>query len=409
MPLDKPSTSQKVTTMWNKNFICVMVATTLMCFGHFTGNPLVASYTIYMGASETMTGFLAGMFFGVAFAIRPISGPMITKLDKRMLLILTFICGCIANLGYALFQNIAAFAVFRFIHGLEYSFLGTLIMTLASDNLPLEKMASGMGLYSIGSAMGQAVAPAIGTALVDLGTNIRDEGFGYTLLFLFSAAALALAIIPAVIMSPDKKTKEETAGTGAWYKNILTVHAIPIAFVILLVQTSYSLYNTYIVEFSKEQGIVGISVFFTVLAIVLVVSRPVSGVLTDKLSVQAVIIPGLVILALSFIVVGSGAKLWVLLVGAALAAIGFGSTQPPLIAMSMKIVEPIKRGVASNTIYMGIDLGLFIGPVFGSFVYERLNYASMYKTAVIPLGLALIGFLISLPLYKKRLADMKLY
>ena len=384
-----------------------MVITTLMSFGHFTGNPFVASYTKYLGTSDRMTGFLAGMFFGVSLAIRPISGPMLIKLDKRKLLIFTFVCGCIANLGYALFENVPAFAVFRFIHGVEYSFLGTLVMTLASDNLPLEKMASGMGLYSIGSAVGTAMAPSIGSALLNLGVRMRGEGFGYTLVFLFGAVNLALAIIPAAIMSSDKKTKEEAAGAGAWYKNILTVYAIPIAVVILLVQTSYSLYSTYMVEFGKEQSIAGVSLFFTVLALALAVSRPMSGMLTDKIGAAKVIFPGMILLAFSFIVVGSSAALWMVLIGAAMAAIGFGSSQAPLIAMSMLTVEPIKRGVASNTIYMGIDLGLFLGPVLGAFVYESSNYSTMYKTAVIPIGLGLISFIITLPIYKRRRAALE--
>ena len=406
MQSEQNSPRQEITTIWNKNFICVMVLTTLMSFGHFTGNPFVASYTKYMGASDQMTGFLAGMFFGVAFAIRPISGPMITKLDKRMLLIFTFICGCVANLGYALVDNIAAFAVFRFINGLEYSFLGTLVMTLASDNLPPEKMASGMGLYSVGSAIGMAIAPMIGSALLELGKNIRDEGFGFTLIFLFGAANLALAVIPAAILSHDKKTKEETAGAGVWYKNILTVHALPITAVILLIQTSFSLYNTYMVEFGKEQGIAGVSLFFLVYALMLAVSRPISGVLTDKVGPPKVIFPGMVVLALSFLVIGSSTALWMILAGAVMAAIGFGSSQAPLTAMSMLTVEPIKRGVVSNTLYLGIDFGLFIGPSLGAFVYGKMNYAAMYKTAVAPIGLSIIAFIAALSIYNRRRAEL---
>ena len=407
MPTERLTAPKKeITTIWNKNFICVMIVNTLQCFGHFAGNPLVASYTKYLGTSDQMSGFLAGMFFGVAFAIRPISGPMITKLDKRMLMILTFVCGCVANLGYALFESVSAFAVFRFINGLEYSFLGTLIMTLASDNLPLEKMGSGMGIYSIGAAVGTAVAPTIGSALLDYGIRVRGEGFGFALVFLYSAAILALAIIPSAIISPDRKTKEEIAGAGAWYKNILTVHAIPIAIVILMIQIAYSLFGTYIIEFGKEKEIAGISIFFMALAVVLVVSRPMSGVLTDKLGPKKVILPGMAIFALSYLVVGSSASLLVALAGAAIAAIGFGSSQPPLIAMSMQTVEPIKRGVASNTIYLGTDLGLFLGPLLGGFVHGKFGYAVMFKTAVIPVGLGLIAFIISLPIYKRRRAEL---
>lgn len=405
MPIDQISGPRKeITKIWNKNFICVIVINTLQCFGHFTGNPHVASYMKYLGASDQMTGFLAGMFFGVAFAIRPVSGPMITKMDKRLLLILTFICGCIANLGYAFFESIGSFAVFRFINGLEYSFLGTLIMTLASDNLPLEKMGSGMGLYTIGTAVGTAIAPTIGSALLTLGSRLRGEGFGFTLVFLFGATCLALAIIPSVMLSSDRKTKEET--TGAWYLNILTVHAIPVAIVILMIQTAYSLFSTYMIEFGKEQGIAGISVFFTVLALTLLITRPMSGMLTDKLGAHKVILPGLAVFALAFFVVGSSSVLWIALVGAALAAIGFGSSHPPLVAMCMQTVEPLKRGVVSNTIYLGMDFGLFLGPLLGALVYERFNYSVMYKAAVVPVGLAFIGFIAALPIYRRRREEL---
>jgi len=402
---EQAPTKQEITTIWNKNFICIMLANMLMCFGNFAGNPLVASYTKYLGTSETMTGFLAGMFFGVAFAIRPISGPMVTKLDKRVLLICTMICGCIANLGYALFKNVAAFAVFRFVHGLEYSFLGTLVMTIASDNLPYEKMASGMGLYSIGAAVATAVAPAIGSALLTFGTDSWNESVGFTLVFLFCALSLALSIIPACILNPDKKTQEEKDSAGAWYRNIVTVHAIPVAVVLLLLQASNSLYNTYMIEFGKENGISGVSVYFTVYAIILLVSRPMSGFLTDRFGIKKVVLPGLVLFAVSFLVIGSSITLWMVLIGAVIAAVGFGSSQPPLIAMAMKSVQPIKRGVASNTVYMGIDLGLFFGPFIGGVVYERLDYASLFKTGMAPIGLALVCFLAALSIYKRSTSD----
>ena len=399
--------TKEVTNLWNKNYICIMIANTLLCFGTFTVNPLVASYTKYLGTSDTMTGLLAGMFFGIAFAIRPISGPMVTKMDKRILLILTFIVGCVAAAGYALFDGVAAFAIFRFLNGLEYSFLGTLIMTLASDNIPTERMASGMGIYTIGQAIATAVSPAIAESMLRLGTDIKNERLGFTIVFLFAAAAHAIAIIPAALLSSDKKTKDELASTGAWYTNIVTIHAIPIAIVILLLQIPYSLFNTYMIEFGKERGIAGISAFFTVLAIMLVVTRPASGVLTDRLGIKKIAIPGFIVLALAFLVVGSSTALWMVLVGAALAAVGVSATQPPLIAMSILIVPALKRGVASNTIYMGIDLGLFIGPLFGGFIHEMSDYSSVFKAAIIPTMLAMVALLAILPGFKRRRAELE--
>ena len=407
MANNRPAGPQEITTIWNKNFICVMVLNTLMCFGHFASHPLVASYTKYLGTSEEITGLLAGIFYGIAFAMRPITGPMMTKLDKRMLMILTFICGCIANIGYALFENITAFTIFRVLHGLQFGFQGSLVMTLASDNLPLERMTTGMGLYSIGTAVATAIAPTIGTALLAFGTRAREEGFGFFLVFIFAAVSLALSVIPAALLSPDKKTKEEAASTGAWYKNIITVHALPAAALIFLTQGVYSLYTVYIIEFGISRGIGNISIFFLVFATVLAVSRPLSGVLTDRLGIKKIIIPGLVIFALSLVTVSFSNTLWMVLIGAALAALGFGSTHPQITTMGLQTVRPIKRGVASNTLYMGIDLGLFLGPLLGGVAIANYDYITMYRFALIPLALALVAFLAAYPLFRRRRAELE--
>ena len=390
-------------TIWNRSFICTIIANFMMCVGHASVNPLVATYMKHLGAGAQLTGFLAGMFFAVSFACHPFAGPAMTKLDKRKLLAIVFLLGAVANLGYALFHSIPVFIAFRFISGVQYSLIGPLIMAIASDHLPVEKLAQGFGIYGIGGAIGNAVAPSVGAAIISFGSNTRDEGFGFTLMFLFSVAVFFLGIIPALIIEPDKKTKEDIASTGAWYRNIVTVHAIPPMVVLLLLMTSYATINTYIFEFSKEQGIAGISAFYLVLAFSLAVSRPMSGFLTTRFGVHRVIFPALAVFAASFLIIGFSKSLMTALIGAVVAAFGFGSSQPSLQAMCMQSETALKRGVASNTMYMGIDLGLFSGPFLGGLVYARTDYATMFKTGVLPVCLAIICFAIILPIHKRRL------
>jgi hypothetical protein len=62
-----------------------------------------------------------------------------------------------------------------------------------------------------------------------------------------------------------------------------------------------------------------------------------------------------------------------MLAGAAVASLGFGSFQPALFAMCVLSETPLKRSVASNTLYIGIDLGLFLGPIMGGAVYDMYN------------------------------------
>jgi MFS family permease len=370
--------------------------------GHFSVNPLVASYAINLGASALIVGMLTGLFFGVALSMRPVAGPVITKFDKRKLMIMVFAIGGVANIGYALFHNISAFILFRFFHGIQYSLFGTLTMTLAGDSLPKEKMASGMGYYMLCASVGMAIGPNIGIPLLSFGTDLINESFGFTCVFLFAMMSSFVGVIPSYILLPDKKTKQDILSTGAWYKNIASVHAVPISIVMFLSFVGWSLYNIYIFEFAKELEISGISTFYAVLAMGLMITRPASGWLTDRFGLAKVPPLAMVLFALSFLIVGFGKSIGPMLVGAAIASVGFGAFQPALFSMCILSETPLKRSVASNTLYIGIDLGLFLGPIMGGIVYDMYNYSVMFKTASLMIFLALIIFILMLPAYYRR-------
>ena len=372
-------------------------------------NPLVATYTKYLNTSAQLTGFLAGMFFFVSLLLKPVTGPAATKLDKRKLLMAAFLIGAVANIGYATFHSVAAFVAFRLLSGAQYSLVGTVLITLAGDHLPADKLAYGLGLYGIAGAIGNAVAPTIGEAILHFGTVLRGESFGFILMFLFGATVYLLIIIPAAMLNPDKKTKSDTASAGAWYKTIFTIHALPPTITMFLLMIPYGLLNTYIFEFGKEQGIEGISAFYPVLAATLAVSRPVSGFLTGKFGVKKTLFPALVIFAAAMLIIGSGRTLFVAVTGAVLAAAGFGASQPALQAMSMQSETSLRRSVASNTIYVGIDLALFLGPYLGGLVYASSDYAVMFKIGAAPVFLAIICLAIILPIHKRRVEELKIY
>jgi MFS family permease len=106
--------------------------------------------------------------------------------------------------------------------------------------------------------------------------------------------------------------------------------------------------------------------------------------------------------AISFVIVGFSNSIGTILAGAAIAAIGFGSSQPALFSMCIRSEIPLKRSVGSNTLYIGMDLGLFLGPIIGSIIYEMYNYSVMFKTGALIVLFAFISFIIILPLYHRR-------
>jgi len=399
----------------NRNFIIVMLINFGLCLGHHSVYPLVDSYTKLLNASATLAGFLVGMFYMVALGMRPISGPIITRMDKRKLIIYIFAIGIVTNVAYAVFPTLGAFAAFRILNGIQYGFVGPLVMTLAADHTPQEQMATGLGLYGVGGAIGQSVAALIATALLDWGTAYRQGAgyaefdakmFGFKLVFIFAALMFALTALAAVLLPPDSMERSENTQTVKWYKNIATPHTIGLSVVIMLLIMSNVLYNAYIKKFADEQMIPNIAVFLTVYSIVLLVSRPVSGILNNKLGFKRIIVPGIVIFISSFFIVATSKTLWQVCIGGGIAALGYGACQPAIQAMAVLTVSPSQRGLASNTLYIGMDLGFFLGPLIGGVLLEYQSYANMYFFGSIPAFIALVGIFVVFPAFDRRRREL---
>lgn len=394
----------KKTSIWTKGYLCAFIANVMLCFSQNSVSPLISTYAAYLGAGAVVVGMVSGLYFGVAFAARPFSGPAITKLNKKYIMIGTYTLGVITNIAYAFCGNIPLFVAARILHGIEFAFVGSLNLTIASDSLPKEKLGSGLGVFGIGGAFATILAPSMGIAVRDWGDRLWGVGAGYKAIFILASIFMLLGLIPCFIMPIKKQSKEALASLGAWYKNIVAKEAVIPAVLICCLSVSSVLYSTYMVPYAASKGIENIGLYFTVYAVVLLFSRPMSGRLVDKLGMPWIFYPGCALFIISIIIVATSNTLAMMLVGAAFAALGYGSLNPSIQATCIRTVEPSRRGVASNTNYFGVDLGFFLGPIFGGYVIKYGSYSMMYLiVGIIPVLTAMLIFGLTWKGLKNRL------
>ena len=395
-------TDNKKLTIWTRGFVCALLGNLFLCFSQHCVNSLISTYASFLGASAVLVGTIAGLYFAVACATRPIAGPAITMANKKKLMIWVYVAGVVTNLIYAAAGSVGVFIAARILHGLQFAFVGSLGLTIVSDSVPQEKLGSAVGLYGGAVALAMALGPSMGIALRDWATVRWSPAGGYTAVFLLAAFFMFLAIIPTLFL-PDRK-RPERGSLGAWYKNILAKETLLPTVMLGLVSMSSTMFNAYMVPYAETLGIPNIAIFFTVYALVLLAARPLFGKLADRVDTAAILIPSLIVFALSYVVVALGRNLPMMLVGAALSAIGFGAANPTIQTLCIRTVTPERRGVASNTQYFGIDLGYFLGPFLGGMIYSRSNYSVMYLcTGVIPQILCLVLFVVTWRSLKKRL------
>jgi predicted MFS family arabinose efflux permease len=389
----------------------MFLAQTFMSLSQQSVNILIARYaTDSLGVSPVVMGNLVGLYFGVALGMRPIAGPMQTKLNKRNLLVAVYFTGGIVNLGYALFGSTTAFIVFRILQGMQYAFMGSLTLILAVDSLPRERVASGIAMYSLGGIVSQTIGPNFGLWLRDLGPKLAEgqEGvtLGYRLAFCFASCVLAIAVVPLLMIKYDAK-REDLANTEPWYKTIISRHAIPITIVLILVNIATSGYRSYLDPFAQEAGIPRIGLFATVSAITMLCTRPISGRIMDRVSMRKILPVAMVVSGISLLAISYSRTLPMVLAGAAIASIGNGFLMPGLQAMCIQTEPPSRRAVASNTYYGGADLAGWVGPVWGGMVTNYYSYSTAIMSGLVPLGLALLCFLLIMPGFARRQKEIE--
>ena len=398
----------KKNTIWTHNYVCILLANCLLQMSHSSTNALVSTYASFLGAGPKLMGLLTGLFFAVALAMRPVAGPVQTRADHKKLMLGVFVIGCVVNVGYALFHAIPAFFLFRLLHGVQYAFVGSLCMLIASNSLPQEKLASGLGMFGASTAISQAIAPHIGLTLRAWGTARGGEDFGYTAMFVFAAVMMAAALVPTAMLRADRRAPRASAGAGKWYRNILSRNALAPSAALMLLVIAYSLYNGYMVPYAEELGVENIGVFFTVMAVVMLAIRPLSGALSDRVGMRTLMLPSCALFLASFFLVGRASALGLILAGGAVAAAGYGAANPVVQALTMQLEPREKRAVASNTLYIGMDVGNFVGPLLGGFVRDFAgNYRAVILFGAAPAALAIMLFLLTWPSCRRRMEQVK--
>jgi MFS family permease len=156
-----------------------LVATALFGIGN-SSNAFLILQTKDIGASLTMTILIYAGFNLVAALISYPSGFLSDRLGRRNVLILAYAIFLVTYLGFALTRNVVLIAVLFVFYGLYQGIFRSVGKALASDYVPEQLRASGIGWYSATVGLFSLVASLVAGWLWDQ--------VGHVAVFLFSAS-----------------------------------------------------------------------------------------------------------------------------------------------------------------------------------------------------------------------------
>ncbi|MGI6655372.1 MAG: MFS transporter [Desulfobulbus sp.] len=128
-----------------------------------------------------------------------------------------------------------------------------------------------------------------------------------------------------------------------------------------------------------EQNLVAASgFFFPVYAVVVLLTRPISGRLFDCHGENRVVYPTLLLMGCGFACLSLAHMPWLLLLSGALVGAGFGNFQSIGQALTVKLAPPHRFGPALSTFYIFFDWGIGLGPYLSGAVVDVVGYRGMF-------------------------------
>ena len=371
---------QKKSTIWTYNFVALFITTCVMFFGQFMMSTLLPKYLSNLSIGSSVIGVVVGMFSVTALGTRPVTGPLIDGGNKKLLYMLMLGLIAVASFGYAFVSTVPMLIFFRLLHGIGMGCNAALGLTMATDCLPQDKMASGIGVYGMSSVLATAFGPGIGLAVA--------ERFGYRIAFCLSGALVVVSIIIAALMKIERDPNRKIVFRP---DNIIARETIIPACFLTLCSIARAGMVTYLVIYVTEYKVIeGISIYYIVNAAAMLISRPLIGKLSDRFGTHKALIPSYIAFAANLILLAFVKNSWQLWICAVLNAFGTGTAQTMHQALCMQVVRPDHRGAGSTTAYIGIDIGDLLGPIICGVIAEAFGYSHMFLFCLIPLVLCVV-------------------
>jgi len=365
--------------LWSKPFFLVILVNFFMFTSMYVLLPTLPVFARKIGGSDTVAGLIVGLFTLSAVLIRPWSGNLLDRKGRKIVLVAGILIFLFASISYNWAYMVWLLLVLRVIHGAGWGFTTTAAGTIASDVIPAPRRGEGMGYYGISTTIAMSIGPALGLFIV--------EQYSFTVLFVVSAAFAVSGLLAGLLINYQGMSAGDNRITGQGV--IIERSAVPPSLVLFFVALTYGGVVSFLPSSAAERGIANIGPFFTVYAIVLLLSRPVMGKLADRYGAGLLLVPGIALVMAALISLMTAVTLPMFLLAAVLYGLAFGAVQPVLNAVTITLAPVERRGAANATFFSAMDLGIGLGAVILGAVSQRVGYSLMYGSSSVFVFLAL--------------------
>ncbi len=258
-------------------------------------SPVLPLFVKSLSGSTTVIGLISAIspLAGILFSF-PV-GLLADRLGKKTLLVAASLVFVLAPPLYLFVHNAFLLIPIRFFHGIGTAILGPVASAMIVSAYP-ESKGEKLGLYSSATLVGRTLAPLLGGALLSL------LGFSsvYGAAFLLCVPVLVLTL---ALRGSDSGAAVKKMSLADFWTSLVEFlrngRLLGTSLVEMATYFSYGVVETYLPIYLTGQGVpawqIGFVFFFQVLSIA--ATKPLFGLLADRVDRRVQVLVGIVLLA----------------------------------------------------------------------------------------------------------------
>jgi MFS family permease len=360
----------------NRDFVLAFFAQFTFTSVFYILVPTLPIYLSRLGSKEAEIGVLIGTFFLSSFIFRPFVGRALLKIREKNFMIAGALLFAFTSVAYLLAPPFWPLLIVRLFQGIGYGFFLTASYTLVANISPEGRLGQSLSYFYLAFNLSGALAPSLGMLVIN--------HFSFThLFFICLGLSLCSLFITNKLGRRQVAPLEVSSIEDVFF---LSRKALPPSIINSLSFFIWGALAAFFPLYAINHGVANPGLFFTTIAITLILGRALGGKILDLYSRERIILPCLTTYIISMVILAFSKTLPMFILVAVIWGIGHAFLTPSLVVYALDRVGS-SPGPVMGTFTAFTDLGISLGPVIMGIIIHTASYPIMF------LCLALTGLI----------------
>jgi MFS family permease len=358
-------------------------------------NPVLPLFSQALGAGDAVIGLVAAVspLAGILFSF-PV-GVLSDHLGKRRLLIVSGAVFLSAPLLYLFVSDPLWLIPVRFFHGMATAILGPVIAAMIVVRFP-EKKGEVLGQYSSATLIGRTLAPLVGGVIISF--FVFYPGLiPYRMVYLTAAIAAVPVVVLILFYREETPAPLAVLPFSAFRRSFVTFFTNrrlrATALVDMATYFAFGAFETFLplVLLSRGMGAYQTGILFAAQTLIIAVTKPSFGRISDRVDKRIQIIIGLFVLGGSVAAIPFASAFTAFLLISSLLALGMSLSTVATSAYVADVAEKEQMGASMGALSSIMDIGHSAGPLVTGIVVAAAGFGPGFFASFL-IAAAVCGF-----------------